>query len=328
MRAQAASSTPAARRQRYEQRLRNRVRSERACLGSLPPTTRELLGLRAGLGGSPLTRSEAATQLGISRSTATRLERSGLVALHSACGGPSSAGGNSGANGAASARLIGLAQGAPALQPAVYLPASTAPSLRPAADLHHPRGKQQVEGATASSPPPSSSSGPVSAAATSSPLGQGGGGSSLPIVMAACLAALAALMLVALRRRAVVQQRGSAMTAAVATPVRTPSAPRNGPAPVVEPAAPAPSPPQDRATAPARPTVAAPAPTYTPPHETGWPGPSADRASSPAAPPAPAEPEQHGSDASRLARSATVVASNVVSFAVRELVRRRAKRRR
>jgi hypothetical protein len=271
------------------------VRRERGCLGFLPTTTRELLGLRAGLNGAPRTRSEAAMELGISRQSAARLERSGLRALHLGCGGSSPGSGSGGSTGAASARLASLAQGAPALQPASYLPASSAPSLRPAVDLKRPRGSQGVDSATASSPPPSSGNGPVSAAATSSPLGEdGSGGPGLPIVMAASLAALAALMLVALRRRAVAQQRGSTMSAAVAAPVATP---RRVPDP-----------------APVPPT-----------HEsTGWVGPSADPSPTPA--PSAPKPEAPGSDASRLARSATVVASSVVSFAVRELIRRRGRR--
>jgi hypothetical protein len=115
--------------------------------------TSELLGLRAGLDGPAVSRGQAAAQLGISRRSAARLEHRGLRALHSACAGTS--GGSGSSSGGASTRLVSLATGAPALQPAVYLQSSDAPALRPAADLGHPRGKQDVKGATASSDPPS-----------------------------------------------------------------------------------------------------------------------------------------------------------------------------
>jgi hypothetical protein len=212
------------RHRRYEHRLRTRVRRQRGCLASLAPATRELLGLRAGLSGPPLSRSDAATELGISRRSAARIEREGLRALKGGCGGS----GGSGTSGGASARVAALAGDAPALQPAVYLPMASAPALQK--DLGHRRGNQAVEGATASSPPAARDQGVVTATATSAALGQGGG-APVGLWVAMLLAALAALMLVALRRRAVVQQRGPRMTAAVAAPV-APAAPAVRPVPL------------------------------------------------------------------------------------------------
>jgi hypothetical protein len=295
------------------------VRRERACLDQLPMTTSELLGLRAGLSGPALSRSQAASQLGLSRRHAALLERRGLRALRAACG----EGGSSG--GAAPARLVSLATSAPALQPAIYLPASGAPELRPAGDLEHQRGSGAVKGVTASSPPPSpspSDTGLVPATATSAGLGEdAAGGSALPIVLAACLAAFAALMLVGLRRRAVAMQSGSTISAAVAAP--RPSAartPRTGTS-----AAPAPTP----AAAPTQPAAAeaagaerhasSPAAATT----SGWAGPSADR---PGAPASPTRPTSPAAAHPRVKRSASVVASGLVSLAVRELVRRRRRR--
>jgi hypothetical protein len=328
-------------------------------------TTSELLGLRAGLSGPPLSRSEVASQLGLSDRRAARIERSGLRALHAACGGSTGSGGNTSSR-AVPARLVSLATGAPALQPAVYLPASTAPDLRPTGDLaHRPAGQQDVEGATASSPPPSAA-GLVQATATSAALGRDAAGNSvLPLVLAFCLAALAALLLVGLRRRAVANQRGGAtITPAVAAlpPGRERLAPgagaRTAPDRDAEPAAAqhagaltaptrgaGPAAAAAAATAPAgdqsEPGAAAAhdaapadrpdqaheaAPTHetSSPHETGWVGPSADRAAGTASPDSQATPG--GSTRDRVTRSASVVASSLVSFAVRELVRRRRRR--
>jgi hypothetical protein len=346
------------------------VRRERACLDQLSMTTSELLGLRAGLSGPPLSRSEVASQLGLSGRRAARIERSGLRALHAACGGSTGSGGNASSR-AVPARLVSLATGAPALQPAVYLPASSAPDLRPTGDLAHPpAGQQGVEGATASSPPPSAA-GPVQATATSAALGKDAAGNSvLPLVLAFCLAALAALFLVGLRRRAVANQRGGAtITPAVAAlpPGRERLAPgagaRTAPDRGGDPAAgqragalTAPTrgaeaagaaaatakagdePAHDAAPAQdAAPThevapadhggvarEAAPTHETSSPRETGWVGPSADRATETASPDSQATPG--GSARDRVTRSASVVASSLVSFAVRELVRRRRRR--
>ncbi|MEA2471464.1 MAG: hypothetical protein QOE38_2463 [Thermoleophilaceae bacterium] len=296
------------------------MRRERACLDQLPATTSKLLGLRAGLGGPPASRAEAASRLGISRSTAARLEHRGLRALHSACGGSSTGGGASSSTGTAPARLLSLAMGAPALQPAAYLHASSgAATLRPAADLGHPRGSQEVKGVTSSSPPPSAA-GPVAAAATSSAIGQDGAGNpSLPIILAACLAALAALMLVGLRRRAVVSRRGAMVASAVAAPAPA----REIPAARATPTAATPIPPaaalitEGHEPASPAPAAAAEAPRAT----SGWVGPSADRPTGKALPTAKAPPA--ASTRARIARSASVVASGLASLAVRELVRRR-----
>jgi hypothetical protein len=278
-------------------------------------TTSALLGLRAGLDGPPASRSNAASQLGISRRQAARIERRGLRALRTACGGGGGGGGSS--SGGAPARVVSLAAAAPALQPAVYLPASTAPELRPASDLEHPRGSGAVKGVTASSPPPSpSDTGLVPATATSAGLGEdAAGGSALPIVLAACLAALAALMLVGLRRRAVAMQRGAMVSAAVAAP-RPPDArtPRTATS-----AAPAPMPPAAAEAPEAERHGSTPAAAST----SGWAGPSADR---PAAAASSTRPTSPAAAHPRVTRSASVVASGLLSFAVRELVRRRRRR--
>jgi hypothetical protein len=284
------------------------VRSERGCLGGLPSTTRELLGLRAGLEGSPLSRSEAASQLGLSGRTAARIESRGLRALHLACGG-------SGGGGTVPARLVSLASNAPALQPASYLPMASAPALKPASQLHKSRG-EQAAGTESSSHPFTGGDGPgpvSAAAATAAALGDDGSGGPGPgLIIAMCLATLVALMLFALRRRAVARQRGATMTPAVATAAAAPAA-------VAAPAhdhAPAES------EAPTT-TFAAP-PIEARPAETGWTGPSADPPEAAAL--KPSEQAAHRDAPSRISRTATVVASSVVSFAVRELARRRRRR--
>jgi hypothetical protein len=283
-------------------------------------TTSALLGLRAGLDGPPASRSNAASQLGISRRQAARIERRGLRALRTACGG--GGGGRGSSSGGAPARVVSLAAAAPALQPAVYLPASTAPVLRPASDLEHPRGSGAVKGVTASSPPPSpSDTGLVPATATSAGLGEdAAGGSALPIVLAACLAALAALMLVGLRRRAVAMQRGAMVSAAVAAP-RPPDArtPRTATSATPHGAAPAPMPPAAAEAPEAERHGSTPAAAST----SGWAGPSADR---PAAAASSTRPTSPAAAHPRVTRSASVVASGLLSFAVRELVRRRRRR--
>jgi hypothetical protein len=332
------------------------VRRERACLDQLPMTTSELLGLRAGLSGPAMSRSEAASQLGISRRHAALLERRGLRALRAACGGAGGGRGSSG--GAAPARLVSLTTSAPALQPAIYLPASGAPELRPAGDLEHQRGSGAVKGVTASSPPPSpspSDTGLVPAAATSAGLGEdAAGGSALPIVLAACLAAFAALMLVGLRRRAVANQRGAAVSAGAPSRYRgaSPAARSRSAAPIAT-AGTAPAAGSAAQSASARGAVSAPtsgsaaqsasargaAPAPTPPAAvpaleadergradapaTGWAGPSADRGADASPTGRPSAETGHP----RVTRSASVVASGLVSFAVRELVRRRRKGR-
>jgi hypothetical protein len=168
---------------------------------------------------------------------------------------------------------VRLTRSAPTLQPASFLPASSAPQLKPAVDLQRaPRGRQSVAGTSSSSTPPASGggagNGPVSAAATSAPF-DGGSGPGLAIILAICFATLAVLVLIALRRG--VSGRPSVEPAAAAAP-----------APPREPVA-----------------------TYVPP---------------------PSPTDQHAEASTRTsqaARAATVVASSVVGFAVRELVRRR-----
>jgi hypothetical protein len=189
----ATASSPAvvARRHRYERRLRSRVKREQACLGSLPATTRRLLGLRAGLSGAPRTRSEAAAELGISTPSAARLERTGLRELHVACGGAVATGGG-GRSGAVNARFVSLANDAPALQPAAYLPVSGAP------DLQKPsQGQGDVKGATATVAPQAAATTKTAAAAIDE-----SHGFVWALLVAAGLGALGALALVTTRRRA------------------------------------------------------------------------------------------------------------------------------
>jgi hypothetical protein len=291
------------------------VRREQGCLGALPPVTRALLGLRAGLDGAPLSRPDAAARLDIPRSTAARLERGGLRALHSAC-----AGGGGSSSSSSPTRLVALAAGAPTLQPAVFLPASNAPSLRPASDLSKPRGSGGVKDATSSSPGSGSGSGSGSSG------GSGGGSSVLPaasstsaasgsanwaILLALCLAALGGALLITLRRRAVVASRVRSATALDTPP---PARVRARP-PAVPPATPTPpaAPPiATTAAKAAQPVAPAPKPSVTAP-----PSPA-----SPVSPPAPtaAQPSPRGA---RLKRSASVVATGLLSVAARELVRRR-----
>jgi hypothetical protein len=229
------------RRVRYEHRLRSRVTRERGCLSSLPASTSELLGLRAGLDGTPLTRAEAASQLGISRRAAARLEHSGLRELHVACGG----GSGGGRSGAVNARFASLANDAPDLQPADYLPMSDAP------DLQKPRGSVEVKGETATSSPPAVETpvGAVSAAAVSA---NEGNGLLVALLVAAGLAALAALSLVTLRRRGVAMETAAPIPVVFTPPVEPPK-----PVEPPEPAAPAP-------VTVIRPAPPAPASTETP----------------------------------------------------------------
>jgi hypothetical protein len=239
------------------------VRSQRGCLDSLGSTTRRLLGLRAGLSGPPLSRGQAASRLGISGRRAARLERTGLRTLSVTCGG-----GEGGAAQSAPPRIARLTRAAPTLQPASFLPAASAPQLKPAVDLRKPHGRQAVQGTSSSSTP--------------APF-DGGSGPGLALVLAICFATLAVLVLVALRRS--VTGRPTAQPAVASAPAPPPPA----------------------------------VPTYDPAELTdaGWVGPSADTPQAGAAKPS----AQRGT--SRVARSATVVASSAVGFAVRELVRRR-----
>ncbi|MEA2422445.1 MAG: hypothetical protein QOF55_1544 [Thermoleophilaceae bacterium] len=320
-----------------------------------------MLGLRAGLDGAPQSRRDAALQLGISVSRAARLERRGLRTLNATCGGSQTSAASQSAGGGATARVISLAGAAPALQPATYLPAAATPAAG-----SHPRGSQAVKGETATSSPSSSGNGPISVAATQTSFPAGRAGTNaLPLVLAVCLAALATLLLVAQRRRVLAQPRGPRMTATVAAPVAAPrrAAPAvtdageggaataqtaaiaapgqaaateqtaataaTGQAAATEQTAATSAGPESApaTTAPAGTTPAGTAPAKSTPSlaAPGWPGPSADQqAPTPASTASPTA--NTGSSTQRLARSASAVASGVVSFAVRELMRRRGRR--
>ena len=278
----------AARHARYERRLRSRVKSERGCLGTLPATTRELLTIRAGLDGTPHSRSYAAEQLGISRRQAARLEHSGLRALHVACGGHASQ---------ADPHTIALVNKAPALQPAAYLPVADAPSLQ----ASHDGTKADARSSSAEEPKSDTSGthpftgGDNPTVPTAAVASDETGSPALTILMACLLAALAALMLVALRHR----MRNRPATQGTVTQA-TAVAPVAPPARQVEPE-PMPVEPEPAREEPEPVTTTAPTPS-------------------------PAEPTPHPTAAQRprtLSRSAGVVASGLVSFAVRELVKRR-----
>lgn len=252
----AARHHAAARRQRYERRLRSRVRRDRGCLSSIPSSARELLSLRAGIGGPPRSRAEAASELGISRRGAARLEREGLRALHVACG--------SARGGRPPARVSTLATGAPDLQPAAYLPVSDAPALRPAVALgdegDRKRGSGDVKGATASSSPGAGTRPPVQAAVR---VADGAASPALPIATGAVLALVAALALVAfLRRRG--DDGWEAASPAPAAALPTAASPAPAPArhaastAAVTAAAPAAASPAPAATSPAASTAVAP----------------------------------------------------------------------
>jgi hypothetical protein len=399
--------TPAQRHRHYEHRLRSRVKREQGCLGSLPQTTQDLLGLRAGLDGPPLSRSDAAAELGLTRAGARQLEHAGLRELHVSCGGGSApAGGGTSQGGAAQLRLVSLAEGAPELQPATSLASSTHGS-----EGSDRRGSGDVKGVTATSP--RGARPPLSATANSSALDNGSVGRGLPLLVAAVLAMMAAFALVALRRRAAAHQRGTRSTAtaspaasvaptataspaasvaptatataiATATPAAiaagtataTPTATAAGTATTTAPATPAPAPaatpapapapaatpaatPAPGATAAPAPTAAAPSavaasatapasPGFSPAIATTQPAPrstdTASRAESAARRQQPTAdspvsgagktavrtrpPASPSKARDRIVRSASTVAVGAVSFAVRELRRRRGGRRR
>jgi hypothetical protein len=333
------------------------VRRFRGCLDGLAGDQRELLTLRAGLDGPPRTRSNAAALLGISTREAAGLERRGLRALRSACGGTGSSGGGT----AAIADAVARPDGMPTLQPASYLAASNAPDLERPADLAK-RGEQDVGGASESSPPagePGSGGSDrqsIPPTAASTPLGDTGAASpTLWIVLATMAAALALLVLLSRRRTVAEAPRGPRVTAATAAPP-VPLWDRSRRAGSGEPE-PAPTATEETATAAGAGFAASDwgweddaAETQTAERDATRPGatrPGTDRdatrtSASPvgsdrdttrawAAPapddPVPPQPSTPAPDtrstASRATRAASTVATGLASFAVRELMRRR-----
>ncbi len=290
------------------------MKRERGCLSSLPATTRELLALRAGLDGAPQSRAAAADQLGIPRHRAAQLEHSGLRALHVACGGRAS-----GADGGAAAdpHTLALVGNAPPLQPVAYLRASSdapsAVSQNAGGEADTSDGSSAPESDTSGTHPFTGGDNPrVPAAAVAS---DETGSPALTVLMACLLAALAALMLMALRHR--MRNRPVAQgTVTQASALAAPAAPARQvePEPEPEPVEPEPLPvepqqareePKPIATAPALPSPAESTPQ-----------------------PSARDPQPTQARDRNLSRSAGVVASGIVSFAVRELVKRRRGRRR
>jgi hypothetical protein len=288
-----------ARHQARERRVQSEVRRLSGCLDSLDDLSSRFLSLRAGLEGRPLSRGAAARELGIPRADARGVERRGLRALRDACG----AGGAGG--GSAQARTVAQASHhMPQLQPAGLLVATGGAAPTQFVDQRVlGKGRQQVKGEQATSPAPSpSSSGPAEAAAKPLASATSDGLSGAWIAVVAALALMTAVALVALRARrahpaaAVPAENLTAATAVAAAP-RAPA-----PAPEAE------SEPEPEAEAPPEPER--PATTY------------------PAiqVPPQPAAGQHR--NYSRAARPAAMIASGVISFVARELVRRRSGGRR
>jgi hypothetical protein len=306
--AKRAAASPQARRQAQarhqarEQRLRTEVQSLRGCLGSLNSLQRRFLSLRAGLDGPPLSRAAAARRLGISRARAGGVERRGLSALHSACGGP--------------AGVAMTTQSMPGLQPAALLVATGGPAPQLLVDQQQLAGEQQVKGEHATSPKPGqvpSESEGGSSVITSHPMAAaetGGGFGGAWVAVAAALALMTTLAVVGARsafRRPnpYMQYRGGDefTTAATAAPAAPPRPAPEAPADSAAPEAPA-RPDWDWPAAPTEPAQDATAQRH-------FPATPVDPAEGPAGKPR--------RDYSR----AAMVASGLVSLAAREIMRRR-----
>ena len=318
----ARSAGPAARRAQArkqrrvrEHRVRRTVRRLEGCFGVLTEQERGLLSLRAGLDGPPRTRGEAASELGIGRRQAGRLEQSGMRALRDAEEGGCGAGG---AYAGRQTREAVWAGEMPAFQPTSTLAA--APDARPfMAQEQLGRGDQQVAGVEASlragqSIPPL----PTHRSPDQRPLAaMVDPGSNLMWI--ALLGLLALLVVPTVRSvRAGVGASNLPPGAAAALeqelakpepkPAETeeaPAAPHNGAQPD-----PAPARNGDWAWPAAVPTAVADA------------RPTAVRT----LPAAPASPSQNGHHPNRLNRPAAIAASGLASLLARELMRRRKRR--
>jgi hypothetical protein len=261
-----------ARQRAHERHVRAEIRRFSSCLGSLAPTVRSYLSLRAGLEGPPLSRGQAADRSGIPRAQARGVERRGLRKLRSACGG----GGSTRAH-----PIATTTSRMPSFQPASLLAATGGSTTAPQLVDQRQLGKQQLNGEHATSPPPSEA--PKEAAITSHPVASASSGG----IDAAWIAILAALALMAAVATVVLRGRRDAQPAVLIAP-----APARQPDPEPEPQ---PEPPQPAPAA------------ITPP---------------------PAPPEPRGHDYRRAARPAAMIASGILSFAARELMRRRRGERR
>jgi hypothetical protein len=275
--------------------VRSEVRRLSGCLGSIDDQGREYLSLRAGLNGPPLSRGAAARELGIPRAAARGVERRSLRALRSACGVP--AGGGGGAQTVAN-RTASM----PQFQDAALLVATGGAEPHELVDQSElgSQGEQQVKGESKSSAQPSHNEGtePATTEATSKPLAAASsdGGVSGPLLaLVLCLALLTAMALVALRQRRTQTAGGAppaenltAATAVTAAPVAPAREPEPEPEPAAEP----------------EPTITA-GRTYPAVH-------------------VPAQtPTRSGRNYRRAARPAAMVASGILSFVARELMRRR-----
>jgi hypothetical protein len=300
-----------ARHQARERRLRSEVRRFSGCLGELGGRQRRFLSLRAGLDGAPLSRGEAAREVGIPRSEARGVERRGLRALRAACGGRVAA--------QTGPRTIGMNH-MHTLQPASLLVATGGAASLQLVDQRQLAGRQGVKGENASSPKQSSpgGSGPApQSAVTSRPLASAssGGLSAAWIAVAAALALMTALAILGMR--AAFGHRTRPAGAAPARPDPAPMAAaaagatlaRPQPAPEPEPQPEPEAEPEPRAVEEVPPTPAYPTET---------------RATVAGVKPAADEPAiRAGRDYHRAMRPATMIASGVISYAVRYLLRRR-----
>lgn len=141
-----ARKTPAQRRRARERRFRSRVESLQGCFGVLSDSQRQVIELRAGLGGQdPRSVGQVAQELGVSRGEVASTQRQALRRLGRAnrrtgCGG-SVAGGGAPVDGGGTGARVALQQLAsaamPRLQPAVLL---TETGLVPASDLSSDSG--------------------------------------------------------------------------------------------------------------------------------------------------------------------------------------------
>jgi hypothetical protein len=317
-----AAATPeqraAARRERRrvrEHRVRRVIRRLSGCLGALDDDTARYLSLRGGLDGPPLTRGEAAEEVGISSQEAARVERNGLRGLRSACGGS----GRGTVSSPGAARTLADSGSMPALQPAVLLEHTG--GGKPLAEPQKLRGRQEVQGEEQSSSnvqsgpddmPTDSGTAtrhPVAAATTT-------GSSGIWIGLGAAMALLAVMAILAMRgaigRRA--HPAGGAATAErrrlapVAAPVtRERSAP-----PRAEPKA------EEEVEGEPETTAATAEPEPAEP-EAGEPEPAERPAAFTAVPPTSGNGRNH----TRARRSAAIAASGAISFLARELLKRR-----
>lgn len=180
-----------------ERRLRADVRRLASCLGALPSLEQRVLAARAGIGMAPMSRSDAAKHLHISRDRELAAERHGIEDLESAAG----AGGCEAESGpvtlSARSGLIASHLGAvPQLQPSMLL--SGRPSLETTVALAggpHAKPLSGVEAASASGGSATLASGSTQIAGTQPSIAHP------QYLIALLLAALLVGGLAALRRR-------------------------------------------------------------------------------------------------------------------------------